>query len=268
METIRSRHLRRLPEKLVSEHETRYSTSPEGMHAFLDVFFARHFFQIQDSLMEHFASTEFSGLLERDTLLVLDIGSGPAVAALAFTDILACMFRQKVMKTTFGKILKVHYVLNDTSSICLATGEIMLRDYFQSALRDSCVAPGIRMSITKPFPPNLVQLRRISRHFGGYDIVNLSYVLTPLIEAYGFRDMVNGLFNLAKLSAPGAGLLILQDRFSGPSIRRTNSVLGGSCFKEKLSQQVYSTRNSNTSYEYSYYRCMWMPAKGKNVSEL
>ncbi len=39
--------LSRLPKKEVSEDERRYPTSPEGLRAFLDGFFARHYFQVK-----------------------------------------------------------------------------------------------------------------------------------------------------------------------------------------------------------------------------
>jgi len=41
--------INRYPRLKVSDEETKYPTTQAGMRAFLDVFFARHYFQVQNS---------------------------------------------------------------------------------------------------------------------------------------------------------------------------------------------------------------------------
>jgi ribosomal protein RSM22 (predicted rRNA methylase) len=88
MRSVLERQISRLPKAIVSEDETRYPTTPAGMRAFLDVFFTRHYFQVQDSLLEYMISDEFMDSLATGALQILDVGCGPAVASLAITDIL------------------------------------------------------------------------------------------------------------------------------------------------------------------------------------
>ena len=118
--------LRRLPRGNVSDEERRYPTTPQGMRAFLDGFFARHFFQIQDSLVEYFASPIFEAVAQRGHIHVADVGSGPSVASLAIADLASAAIatlRQAGRLRGSGR-LTVHVTLNDTSEICLDEGRI------------------------------------------------------------------------------------------------------------------------------------------------
>ena len=123
----------RLPRRKVSETETRYPVSTASMRAFLEVFFTRHFFQVQNSLLNYMTSQDFLNIIESGRLSVLDVGSGPAVASLAITDmlvgILECL--RVLNYWPASKMVKVNYILNDTVGICLDTGQCMLRDYFR-----------------------------------------------------------------------------------------------------------------------------------------
>ena len=93
MEKLLRLQINSLPKRTVSEEETRYPTQPASMRAFLDSFFARHYFQVQDGMLAYMTSEEFLNLLDKRELNVLDIGCGPAVASLAITDMLTCILR-------------------------------------------------------------------------------------------------------------------------------------------------------------------------------
>jgi len=123
----------RLPEGEVSEIGTRYPQSPAEMRAFLVKFFTRHYFQTQNSLIDYMTSQDFLDIIGSGYLRILDIGSGPAVASLAITDMLACIIRNLGYMGEWPKsrTVKITYVLNDISSICLAAGQQMLNNCFR-----------------------------------------------------------------------------------------------------------------------------------------
>ncbi|GAG15183.1 unnamed protein product, partial [marine sediment metagenome] len=118
----------RLPKNEVSEIETRYPQSPAEMRAFLVKFFTRHYFQTQNSLIDYMTSQDFLDIVRFGHLRILDVGSGPAVASLAITDMLACIleYLNYIEEWPKDKTVKMTYVLNDTSGICLGTGQCML----------------------------------------------------------------------------------------------------------------------------------------------
>jgi ribosomal protein RSM22 (predicted rRNA methylase) len=132
MEKLLRLQINRLPQRAVPEEEVRYPTSPAGMRAFLDTFFARHYFQVQNSLLEYLTSEDFLELLNTQNVSVLDIGAGPAVASLAITDIVARVIRQlsKMNWRANSKIIKIRYILNDTANICLGTGQELITSHF------------------------------------------------------------------------------------------------------------------------------------------
>lgn len=144
--------LGRLPKKEVSEEERRYPTSPEGLRAFLDGFFARHYFQIQDSLIEYFAGPAFDSAAQRGSIHVADVGSGSAVASLAIADLASAAL--EVMSRT-GKlrgsgVITVHYTLNDTSEICLTEGRVLLEKH--NRVRQGRASIGRILPLSTPFP--------------------------------------------------------------------------------------------------------------------
>jgi hypothetical protein len=61
LRSLLDREIVRLPNKGVSEDETRYPIDAAGMRAFLSTFFTRHLFQLQNSLLDYLASGDFSG---------------------------------------------------------------------------------------------------------------------------------------------------------------------------------------------------------------
>jgi ribosomal protein RSM22 (predicted rRNA methylase) len=263
MEKLLRLQMNSLSQGTVSEEETMYPTQPASMRAFLDTFFARHYFQVQDSLLEYMTSEEFLNLLDNRELNVLDIGSGPAVASLAITDMLACMLRhlEGISLQAYAKEIGMRYVLNDTAGICLGVGWQMLENYFRLNRQHGQLHQDGMFAIEKGFPSNMIQLKRLHENIGPYDITNFSYVVNPLNEEEGLKNLSAGLLQVEKLCSANGRILILQDRFSVSLMRRIVRAIGQSCRKRVLSQHVYSTGNSKAIYSYLYYCCLFAPSK-------
>jgi len=254
--------INRLPQVTVSAEETRYPTSPAGMRAFLDTFFARHYFQVQNSMLDYMTSEEFLNLVSGQELRILDIGSGPAVACLAITDMLASIFKHlRGLNQVFkSNMVSMNYVLNDTAGICLGTGRESIRSYFSLIHQNSCeLLHATTLAIEKGFPLNISQLKRICQNTGDYDIVILSYVLNPLNEQLGLRGIADGLSQVESLCKPEGRILILQDKFREHLTRRVAGAIGRPCHKEVLSQHVHSMENENELFTYTYYNCFFAP---------
>ena len=262
MKLVFSHHTSRLPKRQVTEIETRYPVCAASMRAFLEVFFTRHYFQIQNSLISYMLSREFLDILMSGVVRFLDIGSGPAVASLAITDILACIleYSRDLGVMPRDNAVKVLYVLNDTSGICLGTGISMLKNYFRvGRKRGSGATRNQIITIQRAFPDNINQLRRIARNFGIYNIATLSYVVVPLSEDSGLHNLANGLLKVEELCNRAGRILILQDKFNVSLMRQISKAIGVSSQKEELTQQMYPSRNANETYSYSYYSCLYSP---------
>ena len=254
----------RLPKDKVSEIMTRYPQSLAGMRAFLVKFFTRHYFQNQNSLVDYMISHDFLDIIKSGHLQILDVGSGPAVASLAITEILTCIIKRLVYmgKWPKSKTVKITYVLNDISGICLGTGQQMLTDYFRISMRDNSeVARSQTISIQKAFPDNMNQLRRIMFNLGPYDIAIFSYSILPLSEDKGFKGFVDGLLNIEKFCNHKGRILILQDKFQTSLVRRMSRAIATSTNKQVLTQYVYPKRNENETYTYTYYHCLYEPVR-------
>jgi hypothetical protein len=264
MKLVLSHHASRLPKKEVTEDETRYPICAASMRAFLEVFFTRHYFQIQNSLIAYMTSQEFLDILMRGYIQILDIGSGPAVASLAIADVLSCILEcsQDLGVMPIRNGVKVVYVLNDTSGICLGTGISMLRNHLRVSRNHGRGSIDNQIiAVQKAFPDNINQLRRISRNFGPYGIATFSYVVVPLNEDGGIHNLVNGLLRVEELCNRAGRILILQDKFNVSLMRRISKAVGASSQKEELTQQLYPNRNANETYSYSYYSCLYSPNK-------
>lgn len=259
----------RLHKRKVLEDETRYPQSPAGMRAFLVKFFSRHYLQTQNSLVDYITSQDFLEIVRSGNLRILDVGSGPAVASLAITDMLDC-FLEHLKDTgewSKSKTVKVDYVLNDTSNICLGTGQRMLADYFRINRRyNNVIIHNRTISIQKDFPDNINQLRRIRFKLGTYDIVIFSYVISPLSEDKGFSTLVNGLLYIERLCSRKGRILILQDRFQAALVRRMSRAIGVPNQEEESTQHIYPKRNMSETYTYSYYSFLYAPAERMTVN--
>ncbi len=252
----------RLPKREVSKLEMRYPKSPAEMRAFLVKFFTRHYFQIQNYLVNYMTSQDFLDLIKLGHLRILDIGSGPAVAPLAITDMLSCILKHLGYLGAWpkGKTIKVSYVLNDTSSICLDTGQRMLTEYFRTKRgHASEIINSQIISVQKAFPDNISLLQRAGFNLAAYDIIVFSYVISPLNENLGFNKLVDGLLNIEKLCRPNGRILIVQDKFEASLMRRISRAIGTSSNKQVLTQYVYPKRNENEIYTYIYYCCLYKP---------
>ena len=270
MKSVLRYHISRLPNRKVSEDETRYPQSPADMRAFLVKFFVRHYLQTQNSLLDYMISQDFLETIRDRHLRILDIGSGPAVTSLAITDMLACVLRHlRDEGDRSGNKIIVDYILNDISGFCLGTGQQMLTDYFRiCARRSSQITHGQIFRLEKAFLKNMNQLRRINCKLGSYDIATLSYVVSPLNENTNFKDLVNSLLNVESLFSRNGRILILQDKFQPAIMRQISRALGISRQKEESTQEVYPKRNTNETYTYSYYCCLYPPAKKGRVPHI
>lgn len=251
-----------LPKGSVSEIDARYPVTPASMRAFLEAFFTRHYFQIQNSLVSYTTSPDFLNLVSCGHLRILDIGSGPAVAALAIMDLVRCVLEcvQTIGGWPTSTIADVTYVLNDTSAICLAVAQRMLAGYFHRGRgHGTAVVHSRTFSVQTPFPTNMHQIRRIARNVGTYDITILSYVVGPLVEDSGLNTLVNGLLSVEKLCTHNGRILIVQDRFKGALMRRISRAVNISTHKEELTQEVYPDRDVGEIRTYWYYDCLYGP---------
>jgi hypothetical protein len=266
IESLLQRQLNRLPRKKVSEEESRYPTTPAGMREFLDGFFARHYFQIQNSLVDYLTSDEFLEIMFSGKIQILDIGCGPAVASLAITDIIRHIINYfaENEKSNCPEAMQISYVLNDTSRICLGLAQEMLREYFASQdLNRFRLNLGYLFAIPKSFPFNMSQLHRISRNLGLYDIAVFSYVIRPLEETLGLITTVDGMQDLELLCNQQSRILIVQDKYQSALVCKFAKSLDVSAERREYEQQVYSDRNDNETFTYSYCSVLYKPRQQK-----
>jgi len=207
-------------------------------------------------------SQDFLDVVKEGHLRILDIGSGPAVTSLAVIDMLACILEHVRVEGGRPKrrTVKVDIILNDTSGVCLGTGQQMLADYFRNPRTlHSGVIHGHTISIAKAFPDDIKQLQRVKVNLGHYDITTLSYVVSPLKENESLREVSDGLSRIERLCNPHGRILILQDRFQAVTMRKLGRLIGTPSQEEESTQEVLPKRNANETYTYSYYRCLYSP---------
>jgi ribosomal protein RSM22 (predicted rRNA methylase) len=233
------------------------------MRAFLTKYFCRHYLQTQNSLIKYITSQDFYNIIRFGYLRILDVGSGPAVTSLAITDVLNCFIKYlgEIGEWPRGKRVKVDYILNDTCSFCLGIGKHMLDTYFRNSNCYRRIIRGQTISIQKGFPDNLSQLQRIKLNIGKYDIATFSYVITPLNEEKGFKNLILGLFDIEKLCNYSGRILILQDRFRERLVKKISRAIGISGNIEKTVQQIYPKRNLCDIFTYFYYCCLYIPTQ-------
>jgi hypothetical protein len=255
-----------LPPQGVSEHQTRYPTSAASMRAFLEVFFTRHLFQVQNSLMDYATSADLHHTLRCGCLSILDIGSGPAVASQALIDLADRMMgdADPIVSQCYGP-LHMSHVLNDTSSICLTTGKHMLTAYLGSSNQSPLPTPRPRIfPLLTAFPGNLHQIRHLASFLGGFDLVVLSYVLRPLSENENLTRTATGVAMLERFCKPRGRMLIVQDKFQEPLIRRLACTIDVECREQTLTQEIYPPRGTNETCTYTYYDCLYAPRMGRS----
>jgi len=264
MKSILRRQISRLPLSKVTEDETRYPESPSAMKAFLIKFFARHYLQTQNSLIEYITSQDFHNIIRLGNLRILDVGSGPAVASLAITEMIFTLVKHLKNKKIWptSKRVNIYYILNDTSSICTGTGLRMLNNYYNSIRKNNRdIILDQKICIQNGFPDNLKQLKRIRFNLGSYDIVVFSYVLSPLNEEIEFNKLILGLFNLEKFCNYSGRILILQDKYRAGLVHRISRAIGINSNFEKSVQEIYPKRDMSGIYPYWYYCFVYIPTK-------
>ncbi|MBN2183341.1 MAG: hypothetical protein JW715_15635 [Sedimentisphaerales bacterium] len=249
-----------LPKEKVTEDETRYPQNRAGMRAFLIKFFSRHYLQVQNSLIDYISSNDFIDIINRGQIKILDIGSGPAVASLAITDIVRVLIEYLQSIGGFSKNgkIEIDYILNDTSFICLGIGRDMLRNYFVRRCNKSLFNKHL-FTVDKPFPANINQIERIKSNVGAYDLVICSYVLLPLIDDNKIKNVVRGLLDVESLCSSKGRFLILQDKYQKSLIQQISRAIGMSSKKEESHQYIFPKRNDNETYNYSYYSFLYPP---------
>lgn len=232
-----------LPKKL-SQKEYRYPENKPEIRGFLDKFFARHFFQIQNVLLQQDNFERLLLAIENRSITVADIGCGTAVASLALLNILSYLCKDLYIP------INVNIILNDTVPEVLTVGYKMLKDYI-GQLHNIRISMIIR--INTPFPKSMIQLRRISDLLGGYDVCCFSYVLLPLKEEATYMQMKNNLTEIfGKLKSTGVGLII-QDRFRESLVRKLGILLDSKTQKLSLRQKIYDSKNSHDEFSYEYF---------------
>jgi hypothetical protein len=259
-----------LPKNSVSENETRYPESPASMRAFLVKFFTRHYLQTQNSIVKYMTSHDFVDVISSSHLRILDIGSGPAVASLAITDMFFSILEYMTKSGGWpkGKKLKVDYVLNDTSGICLGTGQRMLADYFNNIRRyNNVIVNNCTISVRKSFPDNMNQLRRVRFNIGTYDIIVFSYVIIPMNEDKGFSKIIRGLLDIEVLCHKDGRILILQDKFREELVGKIGRSVGIQSSEQDSTQIIYPKTDANESYTYRYYQILYSPSEKRSINE-
>lgn len=237
----------KFPCRNVVEAEERYPTTKDGMGAYLDKFFARHYFQIQDSLLDYMTSESFLESVSDNCINVMDIGSGPAVASLAIADMISCIMDALSKQRSATYKMKLNFLLNDTSDVCLGLGKEMLFDYFKLSGRTHNIFMGNAFFLERPFPKTFPQIERIFKNLGAFSIANFSYVVVPLAEQD--IDIHSEILNVKNICDKNGRILIVQDKYNEDLVRQIDNEPES----RNVTHWVYSKQNSNDTYTYEYY---------------
>ncbi|MCX5633384.1 MAG: hypothetical protein NTW93_06910 [Phycisphaerae bacterium] len=254
MQAVFNGAIYRFPNKETTETEERYPTTKSGMGAYLDKFFARHYFQVQDSLLDYMVSEPFLEAIYNGYINILDIGSGPAVASLAIADLVGCITEILAEIQKINSKVRLNFVLNDTSSICLGLGKEMLFDYFKKIKSLYDISLDRAFFLDRQFPRTLMQFKRIAKNLNPFNIIVFSYVIVPLDEQD--VDINSGIKNLKKICTENGQILIVQDKYNEELI----SQIENDAEKRSVTHLVYSEQNINSSYSYEYY-CSLVPCE-------
>jgi hypothetical protein len=258
VENVLKRQIGRLPNKTVSETEAMYPSTASGMREFLEVFFSRHYFQIQNSLLDYIESEDFDSIVDGGEIRILDIGCGPAVGVLAVTDIIMNLLENK--KSPRRHPVRFVYVLHDTSGICLSTGQRMLNEYFDLCRADKIGAGEHRiLTIANDFPDNANQLERIEKNYGVYHLAMFSYVIRPLADENGNSGLSNDIVKTEKLCDSRGRILIIQDQYRETLMRALGKKIDASVENKELTQEISPNRGTTDAYTYTYYQCLYEP---------
>jgi hypothetical protein len=262
MKNVLRRQINRLPNGEVPEEEAMYPSTASGMREFLEVFFTRHYFQVQDSLLYFFSSDDFDNIFDGGEIRILDIGCGPAVGTLAVIDVITYLLENQNGLEQLP--VRFVYVLNDVSKICLAIGRRMLDEYF-GICESHRISLGEHriLTLASDFPDNAKQLERIGKNYGAYHLAMFSYVIRPLADENGITSLANDVVRTEKLCDPHGRILILQDQYRKSLMHKLGSQIGVSVDRKELTQEISPNRGTTDTYTYSYYRCLYKPRLGE-----
>jgi len=251
IEQILQKQINLLPlSKSLSKLQYRYPQSKAELRGFYDKFFARHFFQAQNSIMQPDSFERLMKAINKGVITIADIGSGPAVASVALLNIISHICNE------INRSVSVNIVLNDVESELLFEAEKVI-DTYSKKLKRVYIATVLK--IDNPFPKSMIQLKRISRMLGRYDFAFMSYVLLPLKEESTYSQLNEKLTEFFDcLSNFGVGI-INQDKFRENLSRRIGSLMESTIRKMSLCQRIYDSNNSYDQYSYEYFRVIILP---------
>lgn len=260
VENLVKNEIRMLPQGDVSEQESRCPTTSAGMRSFLDRFFVRHYFQIQNAITKNISSEE---QINCGRFRVLDIGSGPAVGILAVTEILKNIAREdNIIHTP----VQLEFVCIEPSEICRSTGLKMANRYFTHLHFENKNEFRVGLSdISTPFPDCLGDLKSSSQNNADFQLILFSYVLNPLFDTYRIEDIQNGFGQLKSMLAPHGKILVIQDRFSEDRVKIAASLLGAEIEEQEITQKIYSTDIERKVQTYHYYVCRFEATRTMNA---
>lgn len=263
VENLIKNEIRMLPQEEVSEQENRCPTTSAGMRSFLDRFFVRHYFQIQNAVAEDIFSEYAIGQTSYNRFRVLDIGSGPAVGVLATIEIFKAMAREgHIIRTP----LQLEFVCIEPSEICRSMGLKMENRYFTHLHFENKNEFRVGLSdISTPFPDCLDELNSSRQNKAGFQLILLSYVLNPLFDACRIEDIQNGIEQLKSMLAPHGKILVIQDRFSGDRVKIAASLLDAEIEEQEITQKTYSTDIEREVQTYHYYVCRFEATRTENA---
>jgi hypothetical protein len=253
--TILKNEASRLPKRTdLPEFEQRCPTTRAGVRWQLETLFARHVFQVQDSLLLPEVFSRLEGCCRRGFVRLADIGSGAGAAGIATLGLVSRIIGSG-HGSRRGSNVAVDIVLNDVSPEAMATGVRLIAAV--AAQPGSGLRVGRAIAVETPFPKSARQLRRLGGALGPYDLCFMSYALVPLKDDSPYDDIVAGLQETVQFrdSSDTCGV-VLQDQFHESTIRRLAAKLGVSCNKATIRQKVYDPSNSNEEQTYSFYRCI------------
>ncbi len=253
LEKILKRQISSLPSPSnASESEYKHPEDKASLCGFLDRLFARHFFQVQNAILQQDTFERLVSAVQRGNITVADIGCGPAVAGIAILNLVSNVCRK------LNKNIYLNIILNDISVEALAVGRKMMETYAKHLSGIS----GLKfLVLDTPFPDSMLQLRRISNMLDPYDICCLPYVLDLVKEDFSYENIRQRLEILAELCKPTGFILNLQDKFRESFARHIGHLLKASVNKLSLHQKIYDSTNSCDEYSYDYFRIAFFPAQ-------
>ena len=257
VENIWDEELKGLPAGEAYRMQKRYPTTPEGMGTFLRTLYPRHYLQVQESVSQAVQQPWIEKAAKQGEINIVDIGSGPAVASLAITDLVT----QKLKTLSIGKPVQFNYLLNDTSSICLETGTRMLDRYFLHR-RAGNRGPGIHaekgqvLTLSDPFPASHQAIHEYCGEDKRYHFLCAGYLLVPMNENMDLSRAANCIASLKQHASPSGGcVLMLQDNFHPELAHQVSHLTGATMEKVGSRQRVYGHKERDKGATYTYLRC-------------